>query len=84
MSSASADDQQRDDAVEAAGLGVRPGVERPDDLAAAVGVGAGVLARTGVADVRLGAVAHQAPLVVELVRPEVLALRALPVVVLSS
>ena len=42
------------DAVEAAGLGVRPGVERPDDLAAAVGVGAARLARAGVADVRRG------------------------------
>ena len=42
----------------------------------AVGVGAGVLARAAVADVGLGAVAHQPPLVVELVRPEVLALRA--------
>ena len=53
-----------------------------DDLAPAVGVGAGALARAGVAQVRLGAVAHEAPLVVELVRPQVLALGALPVVVL--
>ena len=32
--------QQRDDAVEAAGLRVRPRVQRPDDLAPVVGVGA--------------------------------------------
>ena len=38
------------------------------------------LARAPVADVGLGAVAHQPALVVELVRPEVLAFRALPVV----
>ena len=57
------------------------GSSGPDDLAAAVGVGAGVLARAAVADVRLGAVAHQPALVVELVRPQVLAFRALPVVV---
>ena len=81
ISAASATMQQRDGAVEAARLGVRPGIQRPDDLAAAVGVGAGLLARAAVADVRLGAVAHQPALVVELVRPEVLALRALPVVV---
>ena len=49
----------------------------------AVGVGARVLERADVADVRLGAVAHQAALVVVLVRPEALALRALPVVELS-
>jgi hypothetical protein len=41
------DQQQRDHAVEAAGFGVRPGVERPDDLAAAVGVGAVRLASGG-------------------------------------
>ena len=68
--------------MEAARLRVRPRVERSDDLAAAIGVGAGVFAGAAVADVGLGAVAHQTPLMVELVRPQVLALRALPVVVL--
>ena len=38
----SADHQQRDAAVEAPGLRVRPRVQRPDDLAPAVGVGARV------------------------------------------
>ena len=68
-------------AMEAAGLGVRPGVERPDDLAALVGVGAAPLARAGVADVGAGAVADEPALAVELVRPELLAFRAEPVVV---
>ena len=75
------DQQQRDHAVEAARLGVRPRVERPHDLPAAVGVGAARLARAGVADVGAGAVADEPPLAVELVRPQVLALRAQPVVV---
>ena len=75
------DEQERDHAVEAAGLGVRPRVERPDDLAAAVGVGAAMLDRAGVADVRARAVADEPPLAVELVRPELLALGAEPVVV---
>ena len=74
------DHEQGDGAVEAACFGMRPGIQGPDDLAAAVRVGAGRLARAPVADVRLGAVAHQPALVVELVRPEVLAFRALPVV----
>ena len=68
--------------MEAPSLGVRPRIERAHDLAAAVGVRAGLLARAAVADVRLGPVADEAPLVVELVRPQVLALGALPVVVL--
>ena len=68
--------------MEAPCLGVRPGIERADDLAAAVGVGARRLDGAAVADVSLGAVAHQAPLVVELVRPQLLALGALPVIVL--
>ena len=62
------DQHQRYAAVEAPGLRVRPRVQRPDDLAALVGVRAGLLARAAVADVRLGAVAHEPPLVVELVR----------------
>ena len=78
-----ADEHQRHGAVEAAGLGVRPRVERADDLAALVGVRARVLERAAVADVRLGAVAQQPPLVVDLVRPQVLALRAAPVIVLG-
>src|SRR5215211_6897397 len=61
---------------------MRPGVHGTHDLPPSIGVGAGVLARAAVADVRLGAVANQPPLVVELVRPQVLTLRALPVVVL--
>ena len=40
-----------------------------------------VLERAAVADVRLGAVAHEPELVVDLVRPEVLTLGAAPVVV---
>jgi hypothetical protein len=67
--------------VEAASLGVRPGVERPNDLAALVGVGAAPFARAGVADVRSGAVADEPALAVVLVRPELLAFRAEPVVV---
>jgi hypothetical protein len=77
------DERQRDAAVEAAGLGVRPRVQRTHDLAAAVGVRAVGLARAAVADVRLRAVADEAALLVELVRPQVLAFRAAPVVVRS-
>src|SRR5262249_47406638 len=75
------DEDQGEHPVEPAGLRVRPGVERAHDLAAVVGVGAALLARAGVADVRAGAVAHETALAVELVRPEVLALRAEPVIV---
>jgi hypothetical protein len=63
------DQHQAQPAVEASGLGVRPRVEGAHDLPSVVGVGAGVLARAGVADVRLRAVAHDAALVVELVGP---------------
>ena len=41
-------------------------------------------ARTGVADVGSGAVADEPPLAVELVRPQLLALGAEPVVVVAS
>ncbi len=74
------DQQQRDRAVEAPGLGVRPRVERSDDLPAPVGVGAALLQAAAVADVRSRPVAHEPPLRVELVRPQVLALGADPVV----
>ena len=66
--------------MESTRLGVRPGVEGPNDLAAAVGVGAAVLDAAGVADVGTCAIADEAALVVELVRPEVLPLGAEPVV----
>ena len=69
---------QRDATVEAPSLRVRPGVQRPDHFAPAVRVGARVLARAAVADVRLGPVAHEPALGVELMGPEVLALGALP------
>jgi hypothetical protein len=48
------DHQQRDAAMEAAGLGVRPRIQGPDDLAPVIGVGARGLARAGIADMRLG------------------------------
>ena len=67
--------------METARLGVGPGVERADDLAAAVGVGAVVLPGAGVADLGLGAVADQAALAVELWATGI-ALGAEPVVVL--
>ena len=67
-----------DHAVEAPGLGVRPGVDRAHDLAAVVGVGAALLERAAIADVRSCAVAHESSLVVEFVGPEVLALGADP------
>ena len=69
-------------AMEAPRLGVWPRVERAHDLAAVVGVRARALERAAVADVRLRPVAHQPPLVVELVRPQVLALAGIPVIVL--
>ena len=78
ISDASADQDQRQAAVEAPGLGVRPGVQRTDDLAAAFGVGARALARAAVADVGPGPVAHEPALVVGLVGPQVLALGAVP------
>src|SRR5262245_34883755 len=67
--------------MEPAGLGVRPGIERPHDLAAAVGVRATPLAWAGVTDVCARAVADEPTLAVELVRPELLAFRADPVIV---
>ena len=78
------DYQQRQSAVEAACLGVRPGVEGADDLPSKIGVGAFGLTRAGIADLRLGAVADQSPLAVELLRPQRLALRTDPQVVLGS
>ena len=74
------DHHQRDPPMEAPGLRVGPRVERPNDLAAAVGVRARLLARAAVADMGLRAVANEPALVVELVRPQVLALGALPVI----
>src|SRR5215208_4314381 len=59
---------------------MRPRVERAGDLPPGVGVGAGVLARAAVADVCLRAIAHQPSLLVEVMGPQVLALRATPVV----
>ena len=73
-----ADDRDRDPAVEAAGLGVRPGIERAGDLAARVGVGAVALARAGVADVGAGPVAGEPLSHVGLDPVQALALRALP------
>ena len=64
--------------MEPPGLGARPGVERADELAAFVRVGAGRLRRADVADVGARAVAGDAAFVVELVQVQVLALRALP------
>lgn len=75
------DERQRDAAVEAAGLGVRPGIQRPGDLATSVGIRAPILARTAVADLRLRAIEDEAKLLVDLVRPQVLALGTAPVVV---
>ena len=75
------DHQQRDAAMEAPRLRVGPGIQRAYDLPPVVRVSTGRLARAPVADVGLRSVAHQAPLVVELVRPQVLTLGALPVVV---
>ena len=72
------DQCQRQAAVEPASLQARPVVEEPDDLAPVVGVGATRLARAGVADLRLAAVADETPLAVVLVQPEVLSLGALP------
>lgn len=65
-------------AVEAPGLEPRPLVERADNLAPVVRVGAGVLARAGVADLRLASIAQQPALVVVLVEPQMLALWANP------
>ena len=64
--------------MEAAGLEARPVVEEADDLTPVVRVGARGLARAGVADPRLAAIPGESPLAVVLVRPEVLALGALP------
>src|SRR6266498_1722198 len=72
------DQDQGDAAMEAAGLRVRPRVEGDGQLAAVVGVGALGLDRAGVADRRLGAVPDHAQLVVDLLGPQLLALRALP------
>ena len=57
------------------------GSTRPGDLPAVVGVGAAWLAGAAVADVCPGSVADEPELAVERMRPEVLPLRALPVVV---
>jgi hypothetical protein len=73
-----ADEHGAEAAMEASGLEPRPLVEEADDLASVVGVGAGVLARAGVADLRFAAVAEQPALVVVLVQPQVLALGAFP------
>ena len=78
---AEGDEEQGDDAVKASRLRVRPRIERPDDLPPVVGVGAAFLARACVADVGSRAVADEAPLAVELVWPQLLALGADPVVV---
>ena len=72
------DQRQREPAVEPPRLQARPVVEEADDLAPLVGVGADGPARTGVADLRPAAVADEAPLAVELVRPELLTLGAFP------
>src|SRR6266540_2431034 len=72
------DQDQGDAAMEAAGLRVRPRVEGDGQLAAVVGVGALGLDRAGVADRRLGAVPDHAQLVVDLLGPQLLALRAFP------
>jgi hypothetical protein len=60
---------------------VWPRVERPHDLPTTVGVGAALLQPAGVADVCAGAVANESAFAVELVRPELLAFGAEPVVV---
>jgi hypothetical protein len=74
------DEHQRDHPVKAPGLRVRPGVERPDDLAPVVGVGAAILHRAPVADMGSSPIAHEPALVIELVAQEMLALRARPVI----
>src|SRR5512132_1156286 len=73
-----ADDRDRDAAVEAAGLGMRPWVEHPGDLAAGVGVGAVALARTGVADLCPGPIPRETLLDVSFDQVQALPLRALP------
>src|SRR5262245_21251946 len=75
------DHRQRDHAVEPSRLGMRPGVERANDLPAVVRIGAAAFARARVADLGACPVADEPPLSVELVPPQVLALGAEPVVV---
>jgi hypothetical protein len=64
--------------MEPPGLGMRPRIQCPHDLAALVGVGAAGLRRAGVADRGAGAVADEAGGVVELDAMQELTLRALP------
>jgi hypothetical protein len=66
--------EQCDDAMEAAGLGMRPGVERSHDLTPLVGVGTASLHRACIADVCASLVTDESPFAVELVRPKLLAL----------
>jgi hypothetical protein len=67
------DEGERDHPMEPSRFRMRPRVDGTNDLAPAIRIGAPVLRGTGVAHVRAGTVANEAPLPVELVRPEVLA-----------
>src|SRR5438876_8574159 len=69
--------------MKASRLGVRPGVERPDDLPTMVRVGTPWLTGAAVAHVGASAVPDDAQLEVEFVRPEMLSLRTLPAVVIG-
>jgi len=74
-------EHRRDDTMEPPRLGVRPGIERTNQLGAAARIGAALLDRTGVAHVGAGPVAHEPAL--DLVRPEILVLRTGPGVVIG-
>src|SRR5690242_148375 len=78
-----ADHRERDHAMEASGLGMGPRVKRTDDLASPVRVGAATLHDARVAGRGASSVPNEALLLVELVRPELLALWAQPVVVIA-
>src|SRR4029453_2738435 len=78
------DEEHRDHPVETPRLRVRPRIERPHHLTPVVRVDAAGLCRARVADVRAGAVAHEATLTVERVRPELLSFGTHPVVLVRD